>query len=39
MLQTVSEINIPHLSSGVDPEDNIRSEVNFDYFNAHDFHS
>ena len=37
MLRTVSEINITHLSGGVDPEDNIQSKVNFDYFNTHVF--
>ena len=36
--QVTSEINnIPHLTN-IDPEANIPSKVNFNYFNTHDFH-
>ena len=39
MLQTISNIgNIPHLSNS-DPESNISSKVNFNYFDIHKFHS
>jgi hypothetical protein len=39
LLQTISQIdNIPSFSD-IDPEKNLPSKVNFDYFNSHDFHS
>ena len=34
----ISLINVSHLSS-VDPETNVPSKINFNYFNINDFHS